>query len=96
MKVGTDGVLLGAWVNIADVKTILEVGAGSGVISLMLAQRTLPEAKITAVEIERDNAVQAKENVARSPWPEKIKIVHQSFQEFSFHQKFDLIISNPP
>lgn len=96
MKVGTDAVLLGAWVAIANAKTILEVGAGSGVISLMLAQRTSPEATLTTIEIEKDDAGQAQENVARSPWPEKIKVVHQSFQEFSSHQKFDLIISNPP
>ena len=96
MKVGTDAVLLGAWLTIENAKTILEVGSGSGVISLMLAQRTLPDTKITGIEIERDDAEQASENVIRSPWPEKVKIVHQSFQEFSSSQKFDLLVSNPP
>lgn len=96
MKVGTDAVLLGAWVNVQGVNNILEVGAGSGVISLMLAQRTSADTKIEAIEIEKEDAEQAKENVIRSPWPEKIKIHHQSFQSFHSDRKFDLIVSNPP
>ena len=96
MKVGTDAVLLGAWVNILNTKNILEVGTGSGVISLMLAQRTLPETKIVAIEIELDDATQAQENIARSLWPEKIKVHHQSLQTFNTLNAFDLIVSNPP
>ncbi|MEK6783143.1 MAG: methyltransferase [Bacteroidota bacterium] len=96
MKVGTDAVLLGAWVNIENTKTILEVGTGSGVISLILAQRTLPYAKIEAIEIEKEDAEQAQENIVRSPWPEKIKIHHQSLQSFIANKTFDLIVSNPP
>ncbi len=96
MKVGTDAVLLGAWVNVQGVNNILEVGAGSGVISLMLAQRTSANTKIEAIEIEKEDAQQAKENVIRSPWPEKIKIYPQSFQSFQSDTKFDLVVSNPP
>jgi len=96
MKVGTDAVLLGAWVNVANVKNILEVGTGSGIISLMLAQRTASDIKLEALEIEKEDAEQAQENVLRSPWPDKITVHHQSFQEFSPHTTFDLIISNPP
>ncbi|MBK5279129.1 MAG: methyltransferase [Bacteroidia bacterium] len=96
MKVGTDAVLLGAWVNIVNTENILEVGAGSGVISLMLAQRTSGEAKIEAIEIEKENAKQAQENVAGSPWPEKIKVRHQSLQNFVASETYDLIVSNPP
>lgn len=96
MKVGTDAVLLGAWVNVKGVKNILEVGAGSGVISLMLAQRTTADTKIEAIEIEKEDAQQAKENVERSPWPEKVTTCHQAFQNFTSSKLFDLIISNPP
>ena len=56
MKVGTDGVLLGVWVNVHGVKNILEIGAGSGVISLILAQRTSGDTKIEAIEIEKEDA----------------------------------------
>jgi tRNA1Val (adenine37-N6)-methyltransferase len=96
MKVGTDAVLIGTWVNIETTKSILEIGAGSGVISLILAQRTLPDTEIEAVEIAKDDAEQARENVAQSPWPEKVKIFHQSFQAYSAGTAFDLIVSNPP
>ena len=96
MKVGTDGVLLAAWVNVKGIKNILEVGAGSGVISLILAQRTASDTKIKAVEIEKEDAQQAKENVERSPWHNKITTYHQGFQNFTSSKLFDLIISNPP
>lgn len=96
MKVGTDAVLLGAWTNVASAKTILEVGTGSGVISLILAQRTIPSVKIHAIEIEQDDAEQAEENIRQSPWSEKIKIHHQAFQSFFSANVFDLIVSNPP
>src|SRR5688572_10208046 len=95
-KVGTDGVLIGAWTNVDDAKHILEVGAGSGVISLMLAQRTPPDAEIDAVEIEQGETQQARLNVANSPWPLKIRIHHTAVQSFFPVQRYDLIISNPP
>ena len=96
MKVGTDGVLLGAWVNIENVKTILDVGTGTGLIALMLAQRS--EAKITGIEIEKNAAREAAENVDKSSWKNRISILHISFQEYmeSINDSFDLIISNPP
>jgi len=96
MKVGTDSVLLGAWVNVKGIKNILEVGAGSGVISLMLAQRTTADTNIEAIEIEKEDVLQAKENIARSPWPEKITTYHLAFQNFTSSKLFDLVISNPP
>ena len=96
MRVGTDGVLLGAWVNVQNEQKILDIGTGTGVIALMMAQRT--SAKITGIEIEKNAADEARNNSQNSPWPERIEIKHISFQEFAYRsdKKFDLIISNPP
>lgn len=96
MKVGTDGVLLGSWANIEGKNQILDVGTGSGVIALMLAQRTSANAHIDAVEIETQAAHQAVENVQHSPWPEKVEVHHSSFQNFAPGKKYDCIVSNPP
>ncbi len=96
MKVGTDGVLLGAFALVEGIKRILDVGTGTGLIALMLAQRS--EAFIDAVEIDKDAAQQAMQNVAASPWHKRIKVYHISFQEYSKQttSRYDLIISNPP
>ena len=96
MKVGTDGVLLGAWANVDDTKNVLDVGAGTGLISLMIAQRC--NAKVLGIEIEKNAAKEASENVQNSPWKNRVVIKNISFQEFvnSSKEKFDLIISNPP
>lgn len=96
-KVGTDAVLLGSWVTIMATDThILDVGTGSGVIALMLAQRTKNTAHIDAVEIHDDDARQARENVARSPWPAKISIHTTAAQKFQTEKRYDVIVSNPP
>lgn len=96
MKVGTDGVLLGAWANITDVKTILDIGTGSGLISHMLAQRC--NANITAIDIDSDAIEQASYNAEISTWGNRINNIEISLADFSqqTRQKFDLIISNPP
>lgn len=96
MKVGTDGVMLGAWADILNVTTALDIGTGSGVIALMLAQRS--NAIIDAVEIDYDSANQAKENIIHSPWNKRIRILHCPFQQFyrTCNTKYDLIVSNPP
>ncbi len=96
MKVGTDAVVLGAWVDCLDVKNILDIGTGSGVIALILAQRTGAETKIDAVEIWEQDALQAKENIARSPWPAKINVHHLPLQSFHTTTQYDLIVTNPP
>jgi len=96
MKVGTDAVLLGSWVDVSQAKMILDIGTGSGVIALMVAQRTDHEVQIDAIEIENEDASQAKENVVRSPWANKISVFEKSFQEFTPTIKYDLIVSNPP
>ncbi len=96
MKVGTDGALLGAWANVSGIKNVLDVGAGTGLISLMIAQRT--SVKVLGIEIEKNAAKEANENVQKSPWKNRVTIKNISFQEFekSSKEKFDLIISNPP
>lgn len=96
MKVGTDGTLLGAWVNISGAEKILDIGTGTGLITLMLAQRSFAE--IDAVEIDVDSFIQARENVERSPWLDRIKVYNYSIQKYTdFCQKrYDLIVSNPP
>lgn len=95
MKVGTDAVLLGSWAVVGNAKNILDVGTGSGVIALMTAQRT-GDATIDAVEIETQNAEQARENVLHSPWPTKVAVHNVPIQEFTGGTQYDVIISNPP
>ena len=96
MKVGIDGVLLGAWASVENCQNILDIGTGTGLIALMLTQRS--EASIIGIDIEKDAAVQATENVKISPWKDRIRILEQSFQDFAdtTNQQFDLIVSNPP
>jgi tRNA1Val (adenine37-N6)-methyltransferase len=96
MKVGTDGVLLGAWVHIDGAKYILDIGTGSGVIALILAQRTPDDVKIIGVDIETADVEQARENVSNSPWKEKVEIFCSPIQSWKSPDKFDLIVSNPP
>lgn len=100
MKVGTDGVLLGCWVNLCqDTKKVLDVGTGTGIIALMIAQRGHTDLKINGVEIEPQAAKEASFNAERSPWADRISIYNDSFQNFSKKEtagSFDLIVSNPP
>ena len=112
MKVGTDGVLLGAWTPTGECKMqnakckILDVGTGSGLIALMLAQRC-PEAQIDAIDIDPDAVAQARENFASSPWSARLHVSQCALQEWSNnikreasnnikHPNYDLIVSNPP
>lgn len=96
MKVTTDACILGAWTPVLPgVKHVLDIGAGTGLLSLMLAQRSLSIA-IDAIESEHDAAVQAGENAASSPWKERINIIEGDIRSYNFNNKFDLIISNPP
>ena len=97
MRVGVDGVLLGAWTNAGSPLRILDVGTGTGLLALMMAQR-FPDAIIDAVEIDADAAEEARFNVAQSKWSDRINVFHTSFQQFTEHTqaKYDLVISNPP
>ena len=96
MKIGTDAVLLGAWTRVAGAKTMLDIGTGSGILALMLAQRASPEARIDALEIAQPDFLQANENARHSPWPEKIKVHPTSIQAYRTKTKYDLIVCNPP
>ncbi|MGB5318093.1 tRNA1(Val) (adenine(37)-N6)-methyltransferase [Eudoraea sp.] len=98
MKIGTDGVLLGAWVTISNSpESILDIGAGTGIIGLMLAQRTYAET-IDAIEIETAAFEQCVENFEASPWADRLFCYHAALDEFldEVDEKYDLIISNPP
>jgi tRNA1Val (adenine37-N6)-methyltransferase len=96
MKVGTDAVLLGAWVEIKDANNILDIGTGTGVIAIMMAQKSKSE--IIALDIDVAACEQSRENVKNSPWPNRVNIYNESLQNFASHyqSKFDLIVSNPP
>jgi len=95
MRVGTDAVLLGAWVRLVNDSHILDVGTGTGVIALICAQRC-PLALVEAIEIDEGSAEDAAENFDRSSWSNRLKIHHGDFLKISTSEKFDLIISNPP
>jgi tRNA1Val (adenine37-N6)-methyltransferase len=94
MKVGTDGVLLGAWTNTYNKRRILDIGTGTGLIALMLAQRS--DAIITAVDAEENACEQATINFNSSPWTDRLTIVHSKIQDLNADEKFDLVVSNPP
>ncbi len=97
MKVGTDGVLLGAWASINDRDvSILDIGTGTGLIAIMMAQRSPATTKIVGVEIDSDSAHQAAENMAASPWADQLSVINTPIQSYAPSQKFDLILSNPP
>lgn len=103
MKVGTDGVLLGAWAQ--GGQRILDAGTGTGIIALMMAQR-YPEALVTAIDIDEGAVRQARQNVAQSPFSERVRVVQKALQElggvngFNGHDgldgSYDAIVSNPP
>ena len=95
MKVGTDGVLLGAWADCEGAERILDIGTGTGVIALQMAQRN-SHAQIRAVEIDGVATKRARANFDLSPWAERLTVEQTAVQEFAPTEKFDLIVSNPP
>jgi tRNA1Val (adenine37-N6)-methyltransferase len=94
MKVGTDGVLLGAWADCTRTKTILDIGTGSGLIALMLAQRS--NAQVHAIDIDENACKQAKINFENSPFSARLIVEKAAFQHWETSLKFDLLVSNPP
>ena len=95
MKIGTDGVLLGAWATAENPKRILDIGTGTGLIALMMAQR-FPEAEHIGIEIDKNAYEEAEFNISQSKFHHRCEVVHTSLQEFKSEEKFDLIVSNPP
>lgn len=95
MKVGTDGVLLGAWADVEGDRRILDLGTGSGLIALMLAQRNA-EAEIVALDIDEDATIQAQHNFSLSPWRKRLGVVNSNITDYNSERKFTHIVSNPP
>ena len=98
MKVGTDAILLGAWAPVANVKRVLDIGTGSGLIALMLAQRTPESVSLDAIELDPAAAAQAGENIQASPWAQRIQVWPQDIVAWSetCEKRYSLIVSNPP
>lgn len=94
MKVGTDGVLLGAW-GCVDGKNILDIGTGTGLIALMAAQRN-PEASVLGIDIDKEAILQAKENIAESPFSDRVNCALQDVISFCPAITYDSILCNPP
>lgn len=95
MKVGTDGVLIGAWADVEGAKHILDMGTGSGLIALMVAQRN-EEAHIEAIDIDEGAVLQASKNIEASPWGERISVAISDANSYIPTERFDHIVSNPP
>lgn len=101
LKIGSDGVLLGAWADISNAESIWDIGTGTGVIALMAAQRALPSCSITAFEIDPKAAAVAAENFASSPWGTRMSVVEGDALSLVSQNALnltapDLILSNPP
>ena len=95
MKISTDAVMIGAIATAISSRKILDIGTGTGVIALMLAQR-FPEAHIDAIEIDDEAADQARENFRSGPFSDRMRLVHGSLQDYRYADQYDLIVSNPP
>ena len=96
MKVGTDSIMLGSWVIVDKSKNILDIGTGSGVLALMLAQKSVDDCHITGIDIDASACLQANGNAQASPWSTQLNIQKTSLQDFHLGTTFDLIVSNPP
>ena len=95
MKVGTDGVLLGAWCSVDGARTALDVGTGSGLIALMMAQRN-EHLEVLGVDIDENSVLQAQENAKRSPFAERLRFQQTDVRTMVGRHEFDLVVSNPP
>tara|TARA_R110002153_G_scaffold124543_13_gene271070 strand:- start:18513 stop:19226 length:714 start_codon:yes stop_codon:yes gene_type:complete len=96
MKVGTDSIMLGSWVEAKNAQRILDIGTGSGLLAIMLAQKTQNTCLIDGIDIDVAAISQAKENAKNCPWVTRLTFEHISLQQFPLTTGYDLIVSNPP
>jgi tRNA1Val (adenine37-N6)-methyltransferase len=96
MKVGTDSIMLGSWVQTNNAQRILDIGTGSGLLGIMLAQKTQDTCLIDGIDIDAEAILQAKGNAKHCPWSERLTFQHTSIQHFPVETGYDLIVSNPP
>lgn len=94
MKVGTDAVMLGAWVKVKPTDVVLDIGTGCGVLALMLAQKGV--AKVDAVDLDEASAFEAAGNFEASQWRDRLSAFHSDIRQFGYGRSYDLILSNPP
>ena len=95
MKIGTDGILLGAWTDVNKAKQILDIGCGTGVIGIMQAQKNC-EAIVDLIEIDKSACIDAKTNINNCPWHNRINIFEGALDKYNTKKRYDVIISNPP
>ena len=95
MKIGTDGILLGAWANVALAKRALDIGTGTGVIALMQTQKN-STVNVDAIEVDSTACIDAEQNFTKSPWKNRLHLFHSALENFNPAYKYDTIISNPP
>ena len=95
MKIGTDGILIGAWVNVSKKFKALDIGSGTGIISIMLCQRNL-NLELDSIELSPSAIIDAKINIENCNWGDRIKLFHQDLKDFHPDSNYDLIVSNPP
>lgn len=96
MKVGTDAMLLGAWAQLPTQGAVLDIGCGSGILSLMLAQRSHGQLRIDALDLDDGAVLQTQLNAQASPWPSAIRVLKQDILTYQPTERYSLLISNPP
>ncbi|MFQ3218621.1 MAG: tRNA1Val (adenine37-N6)-methyltransferase [Paraglaciecola sp.] len=96
MKVGTDSIMLGSWVNPGNARTILDIGTGSGLLAIMLAQKTQPYCTISGLDIDSHAIEQARGNAQNCPWTTRLHFIHCPLQTWQSQGEFDLVVANPP
>ena len=96
MKVGTDSIMFGSWIQTKSAKRILDIGTGSGLLGIMLAQKVQSTCLISGIDIDAAAISQAKDNAKNCPWAKQLTFQKISLQDFHAAKKYDLIVSNPP